>query len=287
MGSGCFQGVFAIGSVNLKSLDRSVDIRRVTVLFACALGAVGLLIGSFLNVVIWRVPRGESVVRPASACPHCGARIKAYDNIPVLSWLILHGKCRGCGEPISWRYPLVEATTGVLFAATTWWLGPVWHLPAFLYLVAISVALTMIDIDVKRLPNAIVLPSYLVGAGLLSAAGWLEGDLSALVRAAIGMVALYLFYFVVCLLYPAGMGFGDVKLAGVIGLYLGFLGWRELVVGAFMAFLVGGVAGLALIARGHRKLRIPFGPYMLVGAWVGVLLGAPLANWYLQITQLA
>ncbi len=273
--------------MSLQSYPSGADICTMSALLAISAGVFGLLIGSFLNVVIWRVPRGESVVRPPSACPRCGAGIRVWDNVPVVSWLVLRGKCRQCGEPISLRYPVVEAVTGLLFAAVTAWLGPVWHLPAFLYLIAISVALTMIDIDVKRLPNAIVLPSYAVGAVMLGAAAFLEHDLSALIRAGIGMVALYGLYFLVCLAYPAGMGFGDVKLAGVIGLYLGYLGWRELATGAFLAFLVGGLVGIGLMLAGHRKLKVPFGPYMFLGAWLGIVVGPAIADWYLKVSHIA
>lgn len=248
---------------------------------ACAV--VGLLVGSFLNVVIWRVPRGESIVSPPSACPACGRPVRPRDNVPVVGWLLLRGRCRDCSEPISGRYPLVEAGTAVLFACTALWFGPVWHLPAFLYLAAVAVALALIDIDVHRLPNAIVLPSYVVGAVLLGAAALVEDDLSSMLGAAVGMAAMYGGYFLLALVYPAGMGFGDVKLAGVLGLYLGWLGWSELAVGWFAAFLVGGVVsiGLLLARRAGRKTAIPFGPYMLVGAYVGIVAGNAIGGWYL------
>ncbi|MCR6647357.1 MAG: prepilin peptidase [Cellulomonas sp.] len=249
-------------------------------------GLVGLAIGSFLNVVVWRVPRGESVVHPPSACPRCGHAIRGRDNVPVLSWLVLRGRCRDCGEPISPRYPLVELGTGVLFALTAWWTGPEWVLPALLYLVAISVALALIDIDTHRLPNAIVLPSYPVAVVLLALASWNptgDSDWQALVRALIGGAVLYAVYFVTVLVYPAGMGFGDVKLAGVLGLYLGWFGWGALALGWFAAFVLGGVYAVVLLARGRagRKSAIPFGPWMLLGAAFGIVAGEPLWTWYL------
>lgn len=251
-------------------------------------GVIGLLIGSFLNVVVWRVPRGESVVRPPSACPRCHHAIRARDNVPVVSWLVLRGRCRDCGEPISARYPLVEAATGVLFAATAWLTGPAWILPGLLYLVAISVALALIDVDVKRLPDAIVLPSYPVALALLTLASWNPGgdsDWGALLRALIGGVVLYLVYFVTVLVYPAGMGFGDVKLAGVLGLYLGWFGWGALAVGWFSAFLLGGLFSVVLLVTGRagRKTGIPFGPWMLAGAFVGIVAGEAVGQWYLGI----
>jgi leader peptidase (prepilin peptidase) / N-methyltransferase len=246
---------------------------------------VGLAIGSFLNVVIWRVPRDESVVRPRSHCPSCGNPVRPYDDIPVVSWLVLRGRCRDCGEKISVRYPLVEAGTAVLFAVTGWHFGLSWELPAYLYLVAVGVALALIDIDVHRLPNAIVLPSYLVAAALLTLASLGDDDWAALLRAAIGGAALYLVYFLLCLAYPRGMGFGDVKLAGVLGMFLAWLGWGQLAVGAFLGFLLGGLVGggLMIANRATRKSKIPFGPYMIVGAYVAVLVGAQISDLYLDM----
>lgn len=246
---------------------------------------LGLVVGSFLNVVIWRVPRGESVVRPPSHCPHCDARVRARDNVPLLGWLLLRGRCRDCGHGISRRYPLVELATGLVFVVMALRFGPTAPLPAYLYLAAIGVALWMIDLDVKRLPNVIVLPSYAVAGGLLALAALATGEWDNLLRAGLGMVALYSFYFALAFAYPAGMGFGDVKLAGVLGLYLGWLGWGEVVIGGFLGFLFGGVVGLGLmlVRRAGRKSQIPFGPYMLAGALVAVLWGGALADLYLDV----
>jgi len=206
--------------------------------------------------------------------------------VPVLSWLVLRGRCRHCGEAISIRYPAVELATGLLFAATALAVGPHAELPAFLYLAAISVALTMIDVDTRRLPNAIVLPSYGVAVLGLAAAAVSAHDGSRLVRSLLGAVALFGFYFLLAFVYPAGMGFGDVKLAGVLGLYLGWLGWGPLLVGAFAAFLLGGVLGAALMAFGRagRKTAIPFGPWMLCGAFVALFAGQQLADAYRRAT---
>lgn len=242
----------------------------------------GLVIGSFLNVVIWRLPRRESVVRPASRCPSCGERVRAIDNVPVVSWFALGGRCRGCGCRISARYPVVELLTGVIFGLVAWRVGLAWELPAFLYLAAVGVALAFIDIDVKRLPDALTLPSYPIGAALLVAAALADQEPGRLLRAGVGLVALYGFYFLLAILKPGGMGFGDVKLAGVLGMFLGFLGWGPLIVGAFLAFVLGGVGGIALMTAGSagRKTKIPFGPYMVAGALVAVLVGAELAHLY-------
>ena len=245
---------------------------------------VGLMIGSFLNVVIWRVPRDESVVRPRSHCPSCGHPVRPYDDIPVVSWL-LRGRCRDCGEPISIRYPLVELGTAVLFGITGAHFGLSWELPAYLYLVAIGVALALIDIDVHRLPNKIVLPSYVVVPVLLTIASLGNDDWNALLRAGIGGVALYAVYFLLRLAYPQGMGFGDVKLAGILGMYLAWLGWGQLAVGAFLGFLLGGVVGGALMVvnRANRKSKLPFGPFMIAGAYLAVLFGAQISDLYLDL----
>ncbi|WP_194395687.1 prepilin peptidase [Microbacterium atlanticum] len=257
-------------------------------------GVFGLLIGSFLNVVAYRVPAGIPLTRE-SRCPHCDQPVRPWQNVPVLSWLFLRGRCVSCGASISPRYPVVEAVTAVAFAAVTWWVlaapstagaaGTAVLVVAYLYLGAISVVLTLIDLDTHRLPNAIVLPSYVVGGILLTLASALTGDWAALLRGAIGLAALYLFYFVLRLVRPDGMGGGDVKLAGVLGLYLGYVGWGALIVGAFAAFVIGGVYGVALMAlrRAGRKTAIPFGPWMILGAWVGLIAGEPIARWYVGL----
>jgi leader peptidase (prepilin peptidase) / N-methyltransferase len=255
------------------------------VIALCVLTAVlGLAVGSFLNVVVWRVPRGESVVSPPSHCPVCEHPVRPRDNVPVLSWLLLRGRCRDCSNPISLRYPLVELGTSAVFVVLTIRIGFSAELPAYLYLGAIGVALALIDIDVKRLPNVIVLPSYIVSAVLLAAAALVEQEWADLLRAGLGMAALYVFYFVLALVYPRGMGFGDVKLAGVLGGYLGWLGWAEVVSGGFLGFLFGGVVGggLMLARRAGRRSMIPFGPFMLAGALVAILWGGALADLYLD-----
>jgi leader peptidase (prepilin peptidase)/N-methyltransferase len=289
----------------------------MTVLLTVIAALFGLAVGSFLNVVVWRVPLGISVIAPRSACPVCAHPIRSRDNIPVVSWLLLRARCRDCAAPISARYPIVEAVTGVVFAALT--LGallaadgavpsssgdvrsaavsplsalleppalPV--LPALLYLAAISIALALIDVDTHTLPNTIVLPAYPVSVVLLAAASVASGDWGDLLRAGIGGAALFSFYLLLVLIYPRGMGLGDVKLAGVLGLHLGYLGWSTLAVGAFAAFVLGGLFAIALILtrRVARSGGIPFGPWMLAGAWVGIVAGGPVAHTYLTLVGL-
>lgn len=257
-----------------------------------AAGLLGLIVGSFLNVVIHRVPRGESLVRPGSHCPHCDHPVRPRHNIPLVSWLALRGRCADCAHPISVRYPLVELLTGVVFAAVTARLvdlGMLEALPAYLFFAAIGIALTVIDLDVMRLPNAIVYPTYVVLTALLTFASLIEGSTEPLARAAIGATALFAFYFVLVIINPVGMGFGDVKLAGVIGAVLGYLSYPALVIGAFAAFVIGGLIGAALILLRHasRKTAIPFGPSMVAGALIAILASAPLADAYTHLVQRA
>jgi leader peptidase (prepilin peptidase)/N-methyltransferase len=250
---------------------------------------LGLTIGSFLNVVIYRVPNGKSLVSPSSRCPHCQTPIRNRHNVPVLGWLVLGGRCADCQAPISPRYPLVELFSCLAFVLVTWRLyasDRLPGLPAWLYFTAIAIALAAIDIDCHRLPNAIVLPSYPVLALLLVAPALWQRDYAALLRAAIGCAVLFGGYFALALAYPKGMGFGDVKLAGLIGAMLGWLDYSALLVGAFTAFLLGGVAGALVIAsrRGNGKTPLPFGPFMLAGAGLALCLAHPIVDGYSRLT---
>ncbi len=255
-------------------------------LLAAAAGLLGLLVGSFLNVVVARVPRGESVVRPPSACPACASPIRPRDNVPVAGWVLLRGRCRDCAARISPRYPVVEAATGVLFAVLALRLGPDPVLPAYLYLAAVGIALALIDLDVRRLPDALTLPAYPVTAGLLGLGAALGSDSGQLLRALLGALAMAGCYLVLFLAHPRGMGFGDVKLSGVLGLATAWFGWAELLVGLFAGFLLGGLWGIALLAsrRASRSSALPFGPFMLAGALLAVLVGGPLAQAYLRLS---
>jgi leader peptidase (prepilin peptidase)/N-methyltransferase len=233
-----------------------------------------MLVGSFLNVVIHRVPRRESLVRPRSRCPECGTPIAPHDNVPVLSWLLLRGRCRRCGAPISPRYPLVELATALAFAAVVLARGFDDDLVLELPFVAALIALAGIDYDHKLLPNRIVYP--LAGYGLIATVLVDRGDLVEHIVAGAGAFA---FLLAAVIAYPRGMGMGDVKLAGAMGLFLGV----SVIPALLVAFLSGSVVGLAIIARegaAGRKKAIPFGVFLALGGIVGVLAGPELVDLY-------
>lgn len=231
-------------------------------------------------MVVYRVPRGESVVSPPSHCPSCDNPIRNRHNIPVLGWLLLRGKCFDCGEPISPRYPLVEAATGLAFAGTAYVFADEPELlAAYLTFTALGIALALIDLDVRRLPNVLVLPAYPVLAALL-AIGW---DGEALLRAAIAGASLFAFFFVIAVA-TGSMGFGDVKLTGVIGGMLGYLSWGAFLIGSFLGFFLGSVIGVVLLAtkRADRKTAVPFGPFMILGALITVWGASEIGESYLR-----
>jgi leader peptidase (prepilin peptidase) / N-methyltransferase len=246
------------------------------VLAAPLAGLLGLMIGSFLNVVVHRLPRGESLVTPRSRCPGCETEIAPRDNVPVLSWLVLRGRCRGCGGAIPARYPLVELVTGVAFAATALVRGVDAGLALELPFVAMLVAVAFIDLDHRIVPNRILLPAAVwavAGSAIVR-----PGELPALAAAGAGA---FLVLLLSALARPGGMGMGDVKLAGTMGLYLGV----AVVPALLVAFLAGSVAGAALMARegaGARKRGIPFAPFLALGGLVGLLAGAALVDLYVE-----
>jgi leader peptidase (prepilin peptidase) / N-methyltransferase len=245
--------------------------------FALDIAATGLfggLMGSFLNVVAHRVPRGESLVSPGSHCPGCDAPVRPYDNIPVLSWLLLRGRCRSCGVRISPRYPLVELLTAAVFALVVALNGLDEELLLELPFVAALIALAAIDLDHMLLPNRIVYPlaAYGVVATLLV-------DRADLAENLIAGAGAFTFLFLVVLAYPRGMGMGDVKLAGAMGIYLGL----SVIPALLIAFLAGSVVGLVMIARegsSARKKAVPFGVFLALGGIVALLAGPELIGLY-------
>jgi leader peptidase (prepilin peptidase)/N-methyltransferase len=245
---------------------------------------LGLIVGSFLNVVAYRVPLKRSVVSPGSACPSCEHPLDWRDNIPVVSWLLLRGKCRHCGARISVRYPLVEIATAVLFGLTAAAIGAVWVLPAYLWFVGVTIALTMTDIDHKLIPNRILFPSTAIGAVLLAIGALLDGEISSLGRALLGAAIFFGVLLIIALIVPGGFGFGDVKLAALLGLFTGYLGWGHLVVAMILPFWIGGVISILLLVTRikGRKDKIPFGPYLIIGAYLAVGYGQEIIDWWLR-----
>lgn len=241
---------------------------------AAAVLPLGAVIGSFLNVVIHRIPRGQSIVTPRSRCPGCATEISPRDNVPVLSWVLLRGRCRGCGEAISGRYPAVELLTAAVFAAVVAARGIGADLLALLPFAAMLVAVAAIDLEHRIVPNRILLPMavWAVVAGALFRSGELPGLLA-------GGAGAFLFLLLAALAYPAGMGMGDVKLAGVMGLYLG----PSIAPAMLIAFVAGSLVGMAIVARAGKEARkqgVPFAPFLALGGLAGLLAGPELIELY-------
>jgi leader peptidase (prepilin peptidase) / N-methyltransferase len=237
---------------------------------------VGAIFGSFLNVVAYRLPRGESLSRPRSRCPQCQTPIRPYDNVPVLSWLALRGRCRSCRAPISARYPLVEAMTGLLCAGVVLAKGADEGALLGLALVLLLVPITLIDLDHRIIPNRLTLLGAVVAPALLVLTAP-----DAIPEHLIAAVAAGGFFLLAVLAYPRGMGMGDVKLAAVLGLFLG----RSVAPAVFIALVAGTLVGAVVIARKGaqegRKTAVPFGPFLALGGVVALLAGDAMVDWYL------
>jgi leader peptidase (prepilin peptidase) / N-methyltransferase len=236
---------------------------------AAIAAAAGLVIGSWLTTAIARVPHRQSLLRPLAQCPRCGARLHTADLIPVAGWLRRRGRCRDCGDAFGAWYLVAELGTAAAFAALAVRLGFSPVLPAFCYLAAVGVALAIIDIQHQRLPDALTLTSYPVALLLLGVAALVTAHGGRhFVDALIGLVAFTLFYLLLLVIYPAGLGWGDVKLSGLIGLYLGWFGLTVAAAGLLAGYLLAALTGVALLVtrRATRKSQIPFGPFMLAGA---------------------
>jgi leader peptidase (prepilin peptidase) / N-methyltransferase len=248
----------------------------VAAIVLAALG--GLIIGSFLNVVVYRLPRGESLAHPPSRCPSCGAPVKPYDNIPVLSWLLLRGRCRSCGAPISARYPAVEALTGALYALVTWarW-DDASGIALGIVLVTVLVPVALIDFEHRIIPNRITAP-----AAVIAIAIGLALDMDFVVEQLIAGAAAGGFFLVAAIAYPRGMGMGDVKLAGVMGLYLGRGVGLAVLVGLVAGVLVGAAIMARVGAKAGRKTAVPFGPFLALGGLIAIFAGDAVADAYLD-----
>jgi leader peptidase (prepilin peptidase)/N-methyltransferase len=244
-----------------------------------ALGAaIGLCIGSFLNVVIYRLPIGQSIVTPPSRCRKCGYQLRWYDNIPVLSWLFLRGRCRKCGVGVSIQYPIVELVTGAIFVLVIWMTPPGPLLATRLILVCVLIALFGIDLEHQILPNVITLPGIAVGVllSLIAPPGWRDALIGALLGGGVLYAVAGAYYL---WRREEGMGMGDVKMLAMIG---AFLGWKAVLVTLVLSSFAGAIIGLVLMAaqRGTMKLALPFGTFLAIGGIVAMFAGEPLVAWY-------
>lgn len=245
-------------------------------LFYIYLGIGGAIIGSFLNVVIYRLPRQISVVRPSSRCPHCGKAISWYDNIPVVSYVLLGGSCRRCHQPVSLRYPFIELLNAALYVAAGYKFGYEWELMPALFFISALIAIFFIDLDHFIIPNVIVLPAAAVVLASMLAIDpgrWLELIVAGVVSA--------VFFFVIVMVMPRGMGMGDVKLVLMMGFFLG----KAILVALFVGFLTGALTGVVLMMAGvrGRKSQIPFGPFLSTGAIVALFYGTWIIDKYTSI----
>lgn len=243
----------------------------------------GLIVGSYLNVIAYRIPQGMSVVRPPSRCPACGSGIRARDNLPVASWIILRGRCRDCSSRISARYPLVESGTAMLFGGTAAVIGASWTLPAYMWFAALTLVLSLVDLEHKRLPNRILYPGTIVAVVLLTAGAALDGGIDAIPRSIAGGAGYFGSLLLIALVARGGFGMGDVKLAFVLGVFAAHRSWQALGVAVFGAFVLGGVVSIVLLVMGRagRKDTVPFGPSLVLGSWIGIAAGEAIAPWYL------
>jgi len=250
----------------------------VLIAFAAVFGA---LIGSFLNVCIYRLPLDKSVVWPASACPHCGRLLAWYENIPVLSWIALRARCRTCGAPIAARYPIIEALTAAMFGLAWWHFGPGVLLASRLVFGCALVVLFAIDLEHHLLPNVITLPGIAVGFAFsfFTEPGWMASLVGALVGGGVLFAVAEVYYRV---RHEEGLGMGDVKMLAMVG---AFLGWKLTLLTLMLASLSGTVIGLLLIVsgRGGMKYALPFGTFLALGAAAAATVGSPLLTWYLGL----
>ncbi|MDX9714726.1 MAG: prepilin peptidase [Dissulfurispiraceae bacterium] len=263
--------------------------------------AFGLAIGSFLNACIYRLPRQISLLRPSSSCPNCSKEIKPWDNVPVLSYILLFGKCRNCGAGISLRYPFVELLNGVLYVMAGSQFGIGWHLGFILFFISAMVLITFIDIDFQIIPDVITLPGIAIGlAGsafimpdpflvssfrsidiLSSHAGLNTLAITGIMNAVYGLVLGGGLYYLIAVLSRGGMGGGDIKLMAMVG---SFMGWKAVLLTTFAGSLTGSLFGIFLmIFKGkNRKTKIPFGPFLAAGALITLFFGNAILTWYLN-----
>lgn len=251
----------------------------------------GLIVGSFLNVCIYRLPRNISIIRPSSSCPACNTPIKPWDNIPVLSYIFLKGKCRKCGEGISIRYPIIELLNGILYWSVFNFFGHGWHLPFLFVFVSAMIVITFIDLDFQIIPDVITLPGIIIG---LASASFLLPDPfiplpPAFSLSVVGfknsIAGLFLgggLFYLIAILSRGGMGGGDIKLMAMVG---AFMGWKAVFLTTFIGSLVGSLVGIFLMVfKGKgRKTKIPFGPFLSFGSIITLFFGGEILKWYFRM----
>lgn len=245
----------------------------------------GLAVGSFLNVCIWRMPRGQSIIIPSSRCPSCNTPIRALDNIPVLSYMLLRGRCRDCSTRIALRYPLVEALNAAMYGAVLYRFGTGWHLPFYLVFVSSLIVITFIDLDFQIIPDRITLagiPVALIAGFFILPDPFLRTEHLGYAASGIGALAGFGLFYAVAVLSRGGMGGGDIKLMAMVG---ALLGWKAVLLTTFLGSLTGSIPGIFLmIFRGKgRKTRIPFGPFLALGSVITLFFGQELLGWYLSL----
>ena len=243
---------------------------------------IGAVIGSFLNVCIYRVPRRLSIISPASRCPSCNMPIKPYDNIPFLSYILLGGKCRVCKAGISFRYPLVELLTATLFVFVVWRFGFAWHTVIYGILCSALVVITFIDLDFQIIPDAITLPGILIGivaGSLLMPDPFIRYSLLGFKASVIGLLTGGGLFYAIAILSRGGMGGGDIKMMAMVG---ALMGWKSVLLTIFLGSLTGAVFGIFLmISQGKgRKTKIPFGPFLALGTVITLFYGQEIFSWY-------
>ncbi|MBM7854500.1 leader peptidase (prepilin peptidase)/N-methyltransferase [Desulfohalotomaculum tongense] len=241
---------------------------------------LGACIGSFLNVCICRIPKKQSVIYTPSHCPCCGRKLGAADLVPVFSYLLLKGRCRYCKAKISPRYPLVELLTAVLFLAAYSFWGWHWQTVSMVVFFSLLVSVSVIDIYYQIIPDRILLAGSIIGLPFI-----MLSSFDKLINGAVGFFAAGLLMLAIALASKGGMGGGDIKLSAVMGL---FLGWQNVLVALFIAFLTGGLSGAFLLAAGLKERRdaVPFGPYLALGGLIAAFGGSEIINWYVSVCGL-
>ncbi len=244
----------------------------------------GSVVGSFLNVCIYRIPREKSIILPSSYCPSCNTPINIWDNVPILSYLILMGRCRSCREKISFRYPLVEAVNGLFYIALLWRFGLGWHTLFYFAVVSALIVITFIDLDFQIIPDSITLPGIMIGliaGSLMLPDPFMRWSMLGYKASIIGGVTGFVLFYLVAVLSRGGMGGGDIKMMAMLG---GIMGWKSVLLTTFLGSLLGSVWGVFLmIFRGKgRKTKIPFGPFLAAGAVITLFFGQEIFAWYLR-----